>query len=95
VGELWVVSWAIHAVDLSKRNIFKATANPIPKTIQLALPTSKRNTLFDHSTTSLNSQQPIFQEFTRENPKSNNLPAISPTKKESTMRRRIDNQAIG
>ncbi|XP_059436419.1 calcium-dependent protein kinase 4-like [Corylus avellana] len=63
-----------------------------------SITTSKRNTpsdhsISDHSTTSLNSQQPISQEFTRENPKSNNLPAISPTKKEATMRRGIDNQA--
>jgi hypothetical protein len=54
-------------------NIFRDTTSPILKTIQLALPSTTPTS--DHSTTSLNSQQPISQEFTRENPKSNNLPA--------------------
>lgn len=60
--------------------------------------TSKRNTpsersVSDHSPSSLNSQQLMSQEFSKENPRNNNLPAISPTKKEAIMRRAIDSQA--
>jgi len=79
-----------------KGKYFQGYSQPHPEDLSSTI--SKRNTpsdhsISDHSTTSLNSQQPTSQELSKENPKSNNLPAISPTKKEATMRRGIDNQA--
>ncbi len=56
--------------------------------------TSKPNSTSDHSHTSFNSQQLISQELSKEYPKNNNnLPAISPSKKEAIMKRGGDSQA--
>lgn len=55
--------------------------------------TSKTNTASDYSSTSLNSQQPTSQEFSKEYPNNNNLPAISPTKKEVIMKRGVESHA--
>lgn len=65
---------------------------------------SKRNpgsdrSVSDHSTTSLNSQHnPISQELNKDSPKAkdnnkNNPPAISPIKRDTIMRRGVDNQS--
>lgn len=51
------------------------------------------NTASDYSSTSLNSQQPTSQEFSKEYPNNNNLPAISPTKKEVIMKRGVESHA--
>lgn len=58
---------------------------------------SNRNTNSDHSNSdlspSVNSQQRVAQEFSKQSPKKdNNLPLVGPNRKDTIMRRGIDNQ---